>query len=224
VKANQTRKDRFCSGEYRMMKPFKILCTTIAIASLLALSACASNRTATDATDQAPVAPKVQPTPQVSAEPRLTSTPGAFWPPKPSDEAAADQDSVPPPKMLNTDELVLEGKRNPKADLKTRAVERWALLIAGRGEEAFTYLSPGYQKTHDGVRYGQEMAGRPVRWFRAAFDHSECASETSCEVTLLVDFRVRMSAGMGATESFAFVKERWIATDGVWYHLPPDAG
>ena len=103
-------------------------------------------------------------------------------------------------------------------------VERWALLIAKRGQDAFDYLTPGYKQTHDRVKYGTEMGDRPVRWYRAAFDHSECASEDSCEVAVLVDFKVRISAGMGVTESFAYIKEQWIRIEGVWYHVPTDVG
>ncbi len=207
------------------MKPLSPMRLLLIVMATLVVGACASKQPVTTAPSEAPaqrsVLPEQQPAP---TEPQLATTPGGVWPPRPGDELATEADAPPMPKMFSTDGLALDGKLNPKAELKIRAVERWALLIANRGEEAFMYLSPGYQKTHEKVRYAAEMAGRPVRWFRAAFDHAECASETSCEVTLLVDFRVRMSAGMGTTESFAFVKERWIATNGVWYHLPPDAG
>jgi hypothetical protein len=207
------------------MKPLSPMRALLVVIATLLVGACATNQSVTTAPPEPPAQRSTLPGQQpLPTEPQMATTPGGVWPPRPEDALATETSAAPLPKMFNTDGLALDGKLDPKAELKVRAVERWALLIANRGEEAFLYLTPGYQKTHDKVRYADEMAGRPVRWFRAAFDHSECASETSCEVTLLVDFRVRMSAGMGITESFAFVKERWIATNGVWYHLPPDAG
>lgn len=204
------------------MNPLLVLRAPAAVALVLLIGACATNRSgAGDAPAKEAPAKAVAVQADVSPDPRAAATPGGFWPPKPESVDAAPP--APLPKMLNTDGLVLD-KLDAKAELKQRAIERWGLLIAGRGEDAFGYLTPGHQKTHDKVKYSYEMASRPVRWFRAAFDHAECATEDSCEVTLLVDFRVRMSAGMGVTESFAFVKERWIRTNGVWYHLPTDAG
>ena len=114
--------------------------------------------------------------------------------------------------------------RDPKAALKQRALERWLFLINKKGDVAYEYLTPGYRSTHDQAKYAREMSDRPVLWFRASFDHETCATEASCEVTMLVDFRVRMTAGMGIMTSFAYVKERWIAVDGVWYHLPSETG
>lgn len=199
-----------------------------AFAVTLALSACAANRTQAPTPEPAAIPAAAAPEPvvaqhaPVSSEPRPAATPGGYWPPKPIDENAVAAEPL--PKMLTSDAIKLDAKRNPKAELTQRAIERWALLIAGQGEEAFEYLTPGYKKTQSKSKYAYDMAGRPVRWFRAAFDHVECSSEQSCEVSLLVDFRVRMTAGMGVTESFSFVKERWIAADGVWYHLPTEAG
>lgn len=143
------------------------------------------------------------------------------------EEVAGDNgkaSSAPLPVLFTTASIDVEAARDPKAELKQRVVERWALLIAKRGQDAFDYLTPGYKQTHDRVKYGTEMGDRPVRWYRAAFDHSECASEDSCEVAVLVDFKVRISAGMGVTESFAYIKEQWIRIEGVWYHVPTDVG
>lgn len=192
------------------------------VASAAGLSGCASTGDkGTKAGDAKRVAYR-KPVTTVSAEPTQSVTPGGVWPPRP--EAATAEAAPEAPKLSSTDHVDLAAKRDPSAELKQRVLERWALLIAQRGDQAFDYLSPGYQKTHDRVKYGNEMASRPVRWYRAAFDHAECADEVSCEVSILVDFKVRISAGMGPAESFAYIKERWISIDGVWYHLPTDVG
>lgn len=200
-------------------------CITLAL--VVAMSACVSNKPKSDRPSAAPAdsvaaGSQLPPGHMRAIPPRAPAPAGDWWPPAPVDENAVAP--PPAPKMPSSDDVVLDAKRNPKAELKQRTIERWAMLIGNRADVAFEYLTPGYQKTHDKAKYASEMAGRPVRWFRAAFDHLECASEDACVVTLLVDFRVRLSAGMGVTESFAFVKEHWIATNGVWYHLPSEVG
>lgn len=214
------------------MKMTKSLSQSLAIAVALSLGACATQgpvapdgkagAAGSTAESEPPVASLPERRQPVTVEPQPTATPGGYWPPKPIEEAPGSAE--PPRVMLTTDGISLDAKRDPRAELKQRVIERWALLIGRRGEDAFEYLTPGHQKTHNKVKYGADMAGRPVRWFRATFDKTECATEESCEVSVLVDFRVRMSAGMGVTESFAYVKERWIAVEGVWYHLPTEAG
>lgn len=200
-----------------------------AMSGLFLLSACATQQTGQKSTKaEAAAAEAVNQRPQrrnesVDGEPVPTATPGAFWPQSPaSDQEAADV--APAAKNLNTDGFDLTAKRDAKAELQKRVIERWALLINGKPELAFDYLTPGYRKSHEREKYSKDMASRPVRWFRATFDHQECLNETSCESIVLVDFKVRMSAGMGVTESFSLVREQWIAIDGVWYHLPTEAG
>jgi hypothetical protein len=204
------------------MKITQWLVLAIMAGSLSGLSGCASTgEKGTRAGDAKRVA-YTKPVSKVNSEPTQSVTPGGVWPPHPEQPATAVAAEA--PKMLNTDSVDIAAKRDPKAELKQRVVERWALLIAQRGDQAFDYLSPGYQQTHDRVKYGNEMASRPVRWHRATFDHAECTDATSCEVTALVDFKVKISAGMAVAESFAYVKERWISIDGVWYYLPTDVG
>ena len=202
------------------MKISKFVATALAMAVFAALAGCAGGAKRTKAGEGRRVA-YTKPKSEVSTVPRPAVTPGGMWPPVPVDEAAI---AAAAPPLYTTDHFDIDADRDARAELKRRVVERWALLIAQKGDLAFDYLSPGYQQTHNRVKYGSDMASRPVRWFRAAFDHSECASEDACEVSVLVDFKVRISAGMGVSESFAYIKERWISVDGIWYHLPTDVG
>ncbi len=206
------------------MKITQCLVLAVLAGAVFGMSGCASTgEKGTRAGDAKRVAYR-KPVSTVSKEPTQSVTPGGMWPPLPEDSVANAEAAAAAPKLLSTDHVDIKAERDPKAELKQRVIERWGLLIAHRGDQAFDYISPGYQKTHDRVKYGNEMASRPVRWYRAAFDHSECAEETSCEVTVLVDFKVKISAGMAVAESFAYIKERWISIDGVWYYLPTDVG
>jgi len=200
------------------MKISRLVALALALATFTIVSGCA---TAPEKGGHGDKPAYTKPKYKTSETPEPAVTPGGMWPPVPETETAP---SLPQVQALTTDGFDLEAPRDPKAELKHRAIERWALLIAQHGTDAYSYLSPGYQQAHDRVKYGTEMASRPVRWYRATFDHADCSSEDACEVTMLVDFKVKMSAGMGITESFSYIRERWISVDGVWYHLPTDVG
>jgi len=199
----------------------------VLLAAAVLLTACAGNASKKDATPAAtPAAPTAPADPRdtVSTTPQPAPIPGGYWPPLPDSEATP----IPAPVLgLSTDAIDLKAKRDPKADLEHRVIERWALLIAKQGDLAFDYLSPGYQKSHDRVNYQKEMAERPVRWLRVAYSKAECLSELSCKVTSKMDYKIR-TAGMGAGPSelsaFAYLSESWLQVDGVWYHLPGEIG
>jgi len=57
-----------------------------------------------------------------------------------------------------------EGKAEADSVLKTRAVERWDLLIARKADKAWDYLTPGYRETKPRQAYAEEMNGRGIRW------------------------------------------------------------
>jgi hypothetical protein len=195
--------------------------------AIIALSACAgsASKNAAPEAAAAPIAASPIPAEVVSATPQPAAIPGGAWPPpEASSDAAADKPLTP---GLTTAAIDLKAKRDPKVDLEHRAIERWALLIAKQTDQAFTYLTPGYQKSHDAVKYAKQMGDRPVRWIRVTYNKADCQTASSCEVHTMVDYKIR-TAGMGAgpseLTSFAFVTEHWLQVDGVWYHLPSETG
>lgn len=204
------------------------------LASAAALSACVltGGTKATDAeakAEQKPAKNQVYDTKQeredaLRANPQLAISSGGEWTGYSESGGSKPVDSHPAKPMITSDTIDLQAKRDPKAELSKRALERWALLIARRGEEAYDYLTPGYQKTHDRAKYGLDMNNRPVRWFRASYQQADCISEISCEVTIFVEYKVRIAAAMGPTESFAFIKERWLKLENVWYYLKEETG
>lgn len=108
--------------------------------------------------------------------------------------------------------------------LKTRPVERWEHLIAKRTDQAWEYLSPGYRSTRDRVDYLKRMSNTPVTWVSAEYYSHNCdESGVFCAVDLKVTFRLTArQMGVGEIESYNFLTERWIRSDGVWYHVPED--
>lgn len=114
---------------------------------------------------------------------------------------------------------VAGAKKDTSDILSTRAVERWNLLIAGKAEKAYDYLSPGYRATKARKDYAEEMNNRPVHWKSAKFESKECQQDT-CTVAVYVQFAVRIRAGAPETSSGDLVQEKWVNTDGKWYYVP----
>ncbi|MDR3389261.1 MAG: hypothetical protein P4L92_19635 [Rudaea sp.] len=103
--------------------------------------------------------------------------------------------------------------------IRTRAVERWDLLIAHQAEKAYDYLSPGYRETKPREAYAKEMNGRGIRWSKVRFGSQECDAEV-CKVHLSVDYSVDLGGLAGKVASSGLVVETWIKTKGQWYFLP----
>jgi hypothetical protein len=119
------------------------------------------------------------------------------------------------------------GARAPLTDeqqLSTRPLQRWQHLIAGEGEQAWEYLSPGYRATRDKFEYVGEVTNRPVRWLSVEPHSVNCLEEGKfCEVNLKVHFSVRSrQIGVGELRSHSFVTERWIKSGDLWFHVPED--
>ena len=103
--------------------------------------------------------------------------------------------------------------------LRTRAVERWDLLIAHKAEKAYDYLSPGFRETRKREVYADEMNNRGVRWNKVTYGSQECETDT-CKVHLFVDYKIDMGGPAGKIPTSSPVTETWIKVDGRWYYLP----
>ena len=107
------------------------------------------------------------------------------------------------------------------ATVEDRAVQRWELLIARKAGEAYDYLTPGYRASHPKDRYAASMSTRPVVWKKVELMDKECPDEDTCTVRLIVDFELRIAAGIpGPVSSTDVQKEKWLRIKGQWYHLP----
>lgn len=108
---------------------------------------------------------------------------------------------------------------DPAVALEKRAVERWQLLIEGKPEQAYDYLTPGYRATRSREAYAQAFKPGVLRWQSVEWRRAECPEPDSCEARLIVTYTVTMPrAGDGF--SLREIKERWLNVDGEWYHLP----
>ncbi|HET6633003.1 MAG TPA: hypothetical protein VFG73_09900 [Rhodanobacteraceae bacterium] len=114
--------------------------------------------------------------------------------------------------------------QDSKAVLKQRALDRWNLLIAHKGAEAWNYLTPGYRATISQQQYALEMNNRPVRWTHASVTKVDCVNPDSCTVYVMVDYDLMVPGLGGGSKSFAPLKETWLRVKNTWYYLPREAG
>lgn len=114
--------------------------------------------------------------------------------------------------------------KSAKAPPEQRAIERWNLLIAGKAGEAWEYLSPGARSTKSREAYHAEMTQRPIRWERVEpYEKTVCEADDACTVKILVTYSMDVPLpNVGRVTSPSVLEEKWIALDGVWYHVPAD--
>jgi len=110
-------------------------------------------------------------------------------------------------------------KEEDSAVIRTRAIERWDLLIAHKAEKAWSFLTPGYREVKPRAAYAEEMNNRAVHWKKVAFGSQECDADT-CKVRLLVEYNLDLGGLAGKVASTAPVLETWIKVNGRWYFLP----
>lgn len=103
----------------------------------------------------------------------------------------------------------------PEDVVKQRAAERWALLLQGKLDEAYEYLSPGSRDVMSVRQYKARI--RPGRWKSAEVAQVGC-SESVCQVT--VDVEYIYVGREGKTEMTTGLKETWIKEGGSWWHVP----
>jgi len=105
------------------------------------------------------------------------------------------------------------------ADLERRAVDRWQLLIDGKPDQAYEYLTPGFRTTVSQQEYARNAHIGTLKWQSASWRDAECSSADACEARVLIGYSVRM-AGAGDVASVNLQKESWLKVDGEWYFLP----
>jgi hypothetical protein len=115
-----------------------------------------------------------------------------------------------------TESLAMSVENGPTEDaVRRRALERWNLLMEGRVESAYAYLSPGYREATSLARYSRTVQGVGL-WKGAEVREVKC-EEKRCEVKVVLDLAVG-----GAKPVPAPVIESWIQLEdgGDWWHVP----
>lgn len=101
---------------------------------------------------------------------------------------------------------------DPASATARRASERWAALIAGDLDTAYTYLSPGYRETVTLAAYKSRV--RPGLWKKAEVKSVKC-EQSVCRVTMSIVYDHKMMKNV-QTDLF----ESWLVENGnVWVVL-----
>lgn len=105
--------------------------------------------------------------------------------------------------------------------VEDRAVKRWDLLIAGKADEAYEFLTEGYRSTHPKDVYVAAKTHTALTWKAAKYSEKKCESEDVCTVSILLTYSLSMHAGMPKpVEASTYESEKWIKSGGQWFHLP----
>ena len=110
-------------------------------------------------------------------------------------------------------------QHSPEEIVRQRVNERWAALIDGRLETAYSYETPEYRELYPFVEYSKKIRG-VGSWQKVELENIECLNE-KCIVSIHIYVKMNVGRGFGVVESDARAKESWIqhSTTGEWYHI-----
>ncbi len=110
--------------------------------------------------------------------------------------------------------------RTPEQIVEARALERWNLLIDGRVENAYEYLSPGYRAAHQLSAYSRTIRGVGL-WKGAAVRAVNCEGQR-CVASIDLDIELTSRHLKGPVPVPVTVEEVWIQPEagGQWWHVP----
>lgn len=112
------------------------------------------------------------------------------------------------------------GGMSPEEQVRIRAQERWDLLLAGRLEAAYGYLSPAQRSATSLLDYQRQMLASKVHWRSAQAEGTEC-SEEACTARVEVGIRVMAAVpGVPAYNLRQTVEEQWIRAENQWWFVP----
>ena len=85
---------------------------------------------------------------------------------------------------------------------------------------AYGFLSPGYRSSVSSLQYQRSVLLQQLKYTDAKYIKSEC-EETTCNVTVLVDFTVYGAIpGVKSFDGARNIDEPWVLVDGNWYMVP----
>lgn len=99
--------------------------------------------------------------------------------------------------------------------LRTRAQERWDLLLAEKYESAYAYITPAYRALRTAKDYSGRF-GNGGKWMSAKVQSVQCATPERCTVQVLVETLVVASGFRGPIKTTA--TEIWLQEDGQWWY------
>lgn len=110
-------------------------------------------------------------------------------------------------------------EQKPEESVSQRVNDRWAALIDGRLETAYTYETPEYQELYSFVDFRKKFKGVGV-WQKVEIEKVEC-EQKKCSVDVRVYVRIKPGLGFDYVETNGQATEKWLqhSTTGKWHHI-----
>ena len=109
-------------------------------------------------------------------------------------------------------------ERKPEDAVRERGMERWAALIEGKLETAYTFETPEYRELYTVLDFRKTVPGVGV-WTKAVIENVECNVE-KCSVSARIYVNMKIGLAFEKIETNGLTKENWIqGTNGQWYHV-----
>ncbi len=107
----------------------------------------------------------------------------------------------------------------PKSKLRQRVMDRWATLIEGKLETAYTYETPEYRGVYSFSDFRRPIKG-VGRWKKVDIEKISCKQEI-CSVDVRIYVSMKVGLVFGNVETNASSTENWIqdGSDEQWYHV-----
>lgn len=99
--------------------------------------------------------------------------------------------------------------------VRERAQARWNLLLAGKLDEAYAYLSPASRVVVSPQRFRSSFGG-VVSWQSAEVHKVECKQTDRCTVSITVRYRPLLRGG-SLSNIETSVEEIWLHDGGQWW-------
>lgn len=109
----------------------------------------------------------------------------------------------------------------PKTDVErveARSQERLNLLMDGKVDKAYGYMTPGYRAANPVARFRADFAAGTSRFIDAKVTESSC-EEDACSVTTLITYNHVSSVSSKPFPVERVTKERWIKLDNQWWFI-----
>ena len=107
----------------------------------------------------------------------------------------------------------------PEKVVQARANQRWQLLIAGKFDNAYEMLAPGYRAVKSPDAYKND-ASPMVKWLSAEALSVTCDSSEACNAKIKLEAKPVLARGATPGNIVTHFDEKWILVDGQWWHFP----
>lgn len=108
---------------------------------------------------------------------------------------------------------------SPETAVQARANQRWQFLLAGKFDDAYQLLAPGYRAVKSADAYKNDLS-TAVRWVSAEAVSVDCQSADACAAKIKLEAKPVLRAGPAPANIVTHFDEKWVRADGQWWHFP----